>query len=59
MYQTTIFCQLITGEWIITRSCKMEIEIARAVYDRLSVELYVQLTKGEILDYKIYVENAE
>ena len=59
MYQTTVFCQLITGEWITTKTDKLELVIARGVYNRLSDKMYSQLTKGEILAYKVYVENAE
>lgn len=59
MYIVTVFSQIITGEWITAKTDKLELVIARAVYNRLSDKMYRQLTKKEILDYKVIVENAE
>lgn len=59
MYRVAVYSQLITGKWIKARSCKMELEIAKAVMDRMSNRLYSQLRNKEILDYKVIVEIAE
>ena len=59
MYRITAYCQLITWEWIHTSTTEMDLEVARAVMDRISDRLYQQLRNKKIKNYRVEITNAE
>ena len=55
MFKLDVFVKTVNGEWIVNQARFNNIEIAESTADELRFELYVQLNRKEIQDYKVIV----